>query len=228
MGTEETFRNFLTSQAGQLSALEFTLNLAFAIVLATGIAFLYIRYGGSLSNRRSFGPNLITLTMITVLVISIVKSSLALSLGLVGALSIVRFRTPVKEPEELMFLFLAIGIGIGIGANQVLITTIAVLFCAVVIILISRYRKTRESRNLHITIRTSELGTLTVGSLSEVVAQWCEAVQLRRFDDAGGALEATFLVEFENIDSIDGLVKALGKLDQEISVSFLDTQNLSL
>ena len=54
----------------------------------------------------------------TLLVISVVKSSLALSLGLVGALSIVRFRTPIKEPEELAYIFLAIAIGLALGADQ--------------------------------------------------------------------------------------------------------------
>ena len=61
---------------------------------------------------------------ITFLVILIVKSSLALSLGLVGALSVIRFRTPVKEPEDLVFLFFAIALGIGYGALQILPTSI--------------------------------------------------------------------------------------------------------
>ena len=61
--------------------------------------------------------------LITFLVILIVKSSLALSLGLVGALSIVRFRTPIKEPEELIYLFLAIALGLGYGASPIIPTT---------------------------------------------------------------------------------------------------------
>ena len=63
------------------------------------------------------------LSLITFLVILIVKSSLALSLGLVGALSIVRFRTPIKEPEELIYLFLAIALGLGYIAGQIIPTT---------------------------------------------------------------------------------------------------------
>lgn len=58
------------------------------------------------------------------LVITVVKSSLALSLGLVGALSIIRFRSAIKEPEELTYLFLAISLGLGFGANQTVITII--------------------------------------------------------------------------------------------------------
>ncbi len=56
------------------------------------------------------------------MLILVVKTSLALSLGFVGALSIIRFRTPIKEPEELIYLFLSIGLGLGYGANQTLIT----------------------------------------------------------------------------------------------------------
>lgn len=60
------------------------------------------------------------------LVIFVVKSSLALSLGLVGALSIVRFRTPIKGPEELVYLFLSIAIGLGFGAGFTNLTTLTI------------------------------------------------------------------------------------------------------
>ena len=69
--------------------------------------------------------------MTTMLIITIVKSSLALSLGLVGALSVVRFRTAIKEPEELSYLFFTIAIGLGFGANQTLITVIGFVLIAI-------------------------------------------------------------------------------------------------
>ena len=68
--------------------------------------------------RRDLGLVLPVICLTTLVVISVVKSSLALSLGLVGALSIVRFRTPIKEPEELAYIFLAIAIGLALGADQ--------------------------------------------------------------------------------------------------------------
>ena len=64
----------------------------------------------------------IPLAIITTLVITVIKFSLALSLGLVGALSIVRFRAAIKEPEELVYLFFIIGIGLANGANQFLVS----------------------------------------------------------------------------------------------------------
>ena len=75
----------------------------------------------------------------TAFIISVVKSSLALSLGLVGALSIIRFRTAIKEPEELSYIFIAITIGIGLGANQVVITLIAFILTSVVILLLFHF-----------------------------------------------------------------------------------------
>jgi len=76
----------------------------------------------------------------------IVKSSLALSLGLVGALSIVRFRAAIKEPEELVYLFLIIAIGLGCGANQLTITIIGIIFALVLIIIYSRYLKNSNNQ----------------------------------------------------------------------------------
>ena len=76
--------------------------------------------------QKEFSKNFVVLGVTTTIVIMIVKSSLALSLGLVGALSIVRFRAAIKEPEELVYLFLIIAIGLGCGANQLVIITTAV------------------------------------------------------------------------------------------------------
>ena len=67
----------------------------------------------------------------------VVKSSLALSLGLVGALSIVRFRTPIKEPEELVYLFLAIALGLGYAAGHTLMTTVIMALILIIYLWLS-------------------------------------------------------------------------------------------
>ena len=77
--------------------------------------------------EKDFVKNFIPISMTTMFIIVVVKSSLALSLGLVGALSIVRFRTVIKEPEELGYLFLCIALGLGNGASQYLVTSIALV-----------------------------------------------------------------------------------------------------
>jgi hypothetical protein len=79
------------------------------------LAVAYKKFGQSISNRAQLAKVLMIVGLTTFIIISIVKTSLALSLGLVGALSIVRFRTAIKEPEELGYFFMAIAIGLGMA-----------------------------------------------------------------------------------------------------------------
>lgn len=97
------------------------------VILSFALKLLYIEKATSLSNTFQIANSLPILSLIVFFVILIVKSSLALSLGLVGALSIVRFRTPIKEPEELIYLFLAISIGLGFGAGQIIPSGIIII-----------------------------------------------------------------------------------------------------
>ena len=115
----EFLEEFLTVTDTQISIVGLIFGLILTAFLATILA------GSTLSNRRVFSKNFILIALTTMLVITIVKSSLALSLGLVGALSIVRFRSAIKEPEELAYLFLTICVGLGMGANQVMVTVVA-------------------------------------------------------------------------------------------------------
>ena len=87
MNKTQTFEQFLTTQSAQILMLEFVVNLLLAGVLAYVLSLVYVRYGRSLSNRRSFSGNFILIAMTTMVIITVVKSSLALSLGLVGAYS---------------------------------------------------------------------------------------------------------------------------------------------
>ena len=104
-------------------------NFITAIILSTILAFLiklsYVKISRSLNDKEHFSEIFVPLAIITTLVITVIKFSLALSLGLVGALSIVRFRAAIKEPEELVYLFFVIGIGLANGANQFFIAIIA-------------------------------------------------------------------------------------------------------
>ncbi|TFG45539.1 MAG: DUF4956 domain-containing protein, partial [Candidatus Brocadiia bacterium] len=90
MDTFPSFENFLATTSVQIPLFSFLANLLLTALLAAVLGRVYIRFGHSLSNRRLFARNFILLAMTVMLIITIVKSSLALSLGLVGALSIVR------------------------------------------------------------------------------------------------------------------------------------------
>ena len=105
--------DFFLNENININLNNFTVNLLATVILCFVLRQLYIKFSSSLSNKDEFSKNFVILGITTCIVITIVKSSLALSLGLVGALSIVRFRAAIKEPEELVYLFLTITIGLG-------------------------------------------------------------------------------------------------------------------
>ena len=136
--------NFFINQNIQIDLQGFFVSLLCAAILSFFVQLFYIKYSSSLSNKKEFSKNFVILGVTTTIVIMIVKSSLALSLGLVGALSIVRFRAAIKEPEELVYLFLIIAIGLGCGANQLLIITSGIFFALIIIVFYSGYLKTSK------------------------------------------------------------------------------------
>ena len=139
--SNQLINSFNSQLESNISLFGFATNQIITLLLALILAFIYTRYGKSLSNRKEFSSNFVLLSMTTMLIITIVKSSLALSLGLVGALSIVRFRTAIKEPEELGYLFLSIALGLGLGANQILITLIGFVILLAFIVLRDKFSK---------------------------------------------------------------------------------------
>ena len=128
MNTIDSILN-ATSSTGfaELDLFSVIFNFGMCVLMSFIARLFYIKYSTSLTGKHHIGTVIPILATIVFLVILIVKSSLALSLGLVGALSIVRFRTPIKEPEELVYLFLSIAIGLGYAAGYTFLTTMITL-----------------------------------------------------------------------------------------------------
>jgi hypothetical protein len=139
-----------------IPTLNFVIDLILAGLLSYILSIVYKKYGRSISNRAMFSSNFLLLCVMTMIVITIFKSSLALSLGLVGALSIVRFRTVIKEPEELNYLFLCIAIGLGLCAGQREISCISFLFVVLFILLGESLHKGRDDYNLQLIISADD------------------------------------------------------------------------
>ena len=133
MNDANFLQGIFTAEMIQITHWGFIFNLILTGLLSYLLGKIYIRYGMSLSNRKDFARNFVLLGLATMLIITIVQSSLALSLGLIGALSIVRFRAAIKEPEELIYLFLTIAIGLGMGADQRFKTVIAFIAISLII-----------------------------------------------------------------------------------------------
>jgi uncharacterized membrane protein YhiD involved in acid resistance len=201
-------------------------NLLLGAILSAIVAWYYARFGAALSNRVKFARLLPVLCLITVLVISVVKASLALSLGLVGALSIVRFRTAIKDPEELIYLFMAIAIGIGLGADQQIPTTVTV--CALVALLIVTQLLTRrtQKRNLYLNIQVAEEGeSNTFAAVNDILVKHAQFVDMRRLDHRDQLLQLTYLLDCKDQDALVTLMDELKARMPSCSFSFIDQSN---
>jgi uncharacterized membrane protein YhiD involved in acid resistance len=222
----DAFQQFLTTQSTQIPIFSFVYNLLLAALLGYILYHAYVHYGKSLSNRRSLGAVFILMTMTTMLIISIVKSSLALSLGLVGALSIVRFRAAIKEPEELAFLFLTIAIGLGLGADQTIITLIGFFLILIIIGLRGRAMGNKDNQNLFLTISSCNPEKVNLSQIVETLKNYCRSVNMRRIDENKEMLEVAFLVEFDSFEQFEKAKNSLQSLSESIHINFLDNKGI--
>jgi hypothetical protein len=208
-----------------LSLESLAINMLIAIVLASIVAWYYTAFGRSLSNRGRLASILPIMAMIIVLIISVVKSSLALSLGLVGALSIVRYRTAIKEPEELMYIFLAIAIGVGLGADQRWPTVLAVAIILVYLLVRSYLRPKPARSNLFLNI-AADTQEDAFNQVNDILKQHVEEADLRRLDDNDAGFQATYLIKAEDDVAISGLLDSLRSAFPEGDFSFVEQDNL--
>ena len=120
-----------------LNPLQVVLTLLISLAIGGFVYFIYKKTFSGVVYSRSFNLSLIMLTMVSTLVILLISSNLTLSLGMVGALSIVRFRTAVKDPIDTVFLFWAVGEGIALGAGFVDVGLIGALVIGVVMVILT-------------------------------------------------------------------------------------------
>ena len=211
-----------------LSLVALLINLAVGLGLSLLLRWHFERFGSTLSNRGDFAHVFPFIVLTAVLIITIVESSLPLSLGLVGALSIVRFRTPIKEPEELAYLFIAIAIGLGLGADQTVTTVVASLFIMSAVAVLYWARSGREKRNLYLSLdwpgRDGEERGLE--DLNDVIARHVDVGDLRRVDSRGDTLEATYFIGMNKEGKISALLDDLHRSFPGIGVSFIDQNQM--
>lgn len=223
---QEFFQSLSSSQGSTFKTEIFVVNLLLAVFTSFILSRVYIYWGGSLSNRRKFAANFMLVTVTTTFIILVVRSSIALSLGLVGALSIIRFRAAIKEPEELAYLFFAISLGIGLGDNQRAITLVALTVVVIIIGLSRLLRQTQADVNLHLTLSSNGPNKITLEHAMNVLAQHTEKMRLLQFDETSDALEMSFVVEFRHIADINNLRSALKELSPDLHISFLDNKGV--
>ena len=224
---DELFKNIqITDNSSPLITI---LCLFLTIFCSYILKYVYEKKSISLSSKYQLSSIIPILSATTYLVILIVKSSLALSLGLVGALSIVRFRTPVKEPEDLVYLFLSIAIGIGFGAFQIFSTLIIFLIIIIFIWFRSyKFDQVRNDYNLELTFNNNEIYQKNSNEIIQLLKKNSESLEFIRQDrDESGKIELNIRIRFKEFEQIKTVTKELQEIDKAlIKFSIYETKIL--
>jgi len=224
---DNIFEHYLDDFNSTIDIWKFVLNVVIVTVIAYSIKLFYIRFGRAISNREKFSNNFIPLALSTLLIITVIKSSIALSLGLVGALSIVRFRAAIKDPEELTYLFLVIGLGLIGGADKPILAVVSFAIFLPLLYLNNLVRKNKNpvknKATIHVKIHNSNLD-----QLSQQIAPLTEYLQLKRADVQHNTLTASFYCKLNDSSSLDILTDKIKNLDGDSTISYVDQPDMLL
>ena len=228
---KEVLENVLSTNVTSLNYINISdalLSLFFAILFAWLISNAYKYSSQSISGGRQISSSILPLTISVCVIITIVKSSLALSLGLVGALSIVRFRTPIKDPEDLVYLFLAIVTGLGFGANQNTYTAIGVSIILFSLTLRAFYKLRRKNKiksgyELNINVEWSESKLVSIPIIIERISKTCEQISFIRLEKIRSNHNLILQVNLVKENGVQELIDDVSQIDQNISVQIYNS-----
>ena len=144
MSFNDVFKSSFLENVTEFSTVDVIIGMLFALVIGLFIFFIYKKTFNGVMYSNGFGLTLIGLSLVTTLVIMAVTSNVVLSLGMVGALSIVRFRAAIKEPMEIVFLFWSLAVGIVIGAGMIPLAVIGSLIIGIILVIFAN-RKVRNT-----------------------------------------------------------------------------------
>ena len=209
----DIFKSSFLENITSFSLIDTVIGLGFAFVLGLFIYYVYQKTFNGVMYSKSFGVSLLAMTLITTLVIIAVTSNVVLSLGMVGALSIVRFRTAIKEPLDIAFLFWSIAIGIVIGAGMIPLAVFASLFIGVLMILFVNKKTSDNPYILVVSCANEQAEEQILARVKEAVKKY--VVKSKSVSRAG--IELTLEIRLKDmttkfineISSIDGVTNAV-------------------
>lgn len=222
------YLNDLEKTFQEVNYLEFAANMLITAILSTALAWFYVRFGHSLGNRKRFSRNFLPLAMTTMLIIFIVKSSVTLSLGLVGALSIVRFRSAIKDPEELVYLFLAIGLGLAAGAEEIVVAVVAFVFILSLLFaqhLLRGGKAFQTADNLYLNLSTDHKD---LTAITAILSKTFTFVELKRIDESEERMDLSFVVVAKSLTEIETARKELIGLGTDTTLSFVEQRSIAV
>ena len=222
MGLNELIRRALFEgyASKPLSISAILICICITALIGAYIFILYRRINAAVFYNRNFNVSLVTIAIITAAIIITIQSNIVVSLGMVGALSIVRFRTAVKDPLDLVFLFWAISVGIICGAGFALIAIIASLVLTVIILLLLSIKQ--EKNITMLTIRSGNFEAENI--IMDIIRNNCSYANVRAQNMDKNGMDMTIEVR---IGEKERLVHELMKEEFIQSVSFVDNSGNS-
>lgn len=208
-------------QFAQQSISVVLINLFLCMILVSFVGWFYKKFSRSLGGKTHVGAILPLIGLTVFMVITVVKSSLALSLGLVGALSIVRFRTPIKEPEELGYLFLTIAIGLGFGAGFSM-TTIIITSAILAYLYFAGTSKGTSKIDGEYTLLI-KLSQDKFSEVSETISSNVNAYKLIRTENNGDKVNAYFNISVKEDFNLQELINDLKDSDNDIEFNMVES-----
>ncbi len=202
------------------------INIFVSLVLSLLLKLHFEKFSSTLSGKKEIARLLPFLAMIVCLIINIVKSSLALSLGLVGALSIVRFRTPVKEPEDLVYIFMSIAIGVGLGANQTVVTVLSTLTILGLLSLVRWKFKADSTKSLYLNITWNNAEKYDAKDITAAMSAHVDYSDLKRYDVDGEAINLSYSIGIVDGNGAFKLLESLRKTFPSAHISFIDQSRI--
>lgn len=203
---QDIFKSSFLENVSTISMLDMTLALVLAFAVGLFIFFVYKKSYAGIMYSASFGVTLIALTMITSLLILAVTSNIVLSLGMVGALSIVRFRTAIKEPSDIAFLFWAIAAGIVLAAGFIPLAVMGSLFIGLILMVFSGYKSFEKPYILVMHCDNSEVEKLGHAFLEAHAGK----LALKSKCVSPGCIELNYEVRLKDADT--GFINALAEI----------------
>jgi len=209
----------------EIPILEFIRNMAVGLVLAVIFAWLVSKSTRLVVDTTQYMPLFLLLIPTMVLIITVIKTSIALSLGLVGALSIIRFRTPIKEPEELAYIFIAIAIGLGLGANQVLATVVGFSVVAIVM-LPAMFKRSAAARSnntyIDIVLEPKDGEKFDMEVFTNILVEALLNYRIKRVTEIDGRTEITLQVPSLDMAIYEKVKTEISNRYQTVEISMID------
>lgn len=208
MTFNDIFKSSFLESVTEFSVLDTLIGLAFALALGLFIFLVYKKTFTGVMYSTGFALSLIGLSMVTTLVIMAVTSNVVLSLGMVGALSIVRFRTAIKEPMEIVFLFWAIAAGIVIGAGMIPLAVAGSVIIGVVLIIFANRKHVETPYIIVINAQNDEAEKAALDLISRSVKRF--VVKSKSVNSSGIELTAEVKISGSSTDFVNSIIKLDG------------------